>query len=72
MAEVEYCNRFLGIWNRISGYQLCRSFGYCSENSCLIAQQLMELYVKFVSKMNMKLDSAVWYLFLRQPGESMK
>jgi hypothetical protein len=34
-----------------------------------IAQQLMKLYVKFVSKRNMKLDNAVWHLFLRQPGE---
>ena len=28
--------------------------------------------MKFVSKRNTKLDNAVWHLFLRQPGESMK
>jgi hypothetical protein len=70
--KVEYWTSVLGIWNRIAGYQLWRSLSYCSENSCLIAQQLLELYVKFVSKRNMKLDNAVWHLFLRPPGESRK
>jgi hypothetical protein len=70
--KVKYWTMVSGIWNRIAGYQLWRSLCYCSENLCLIAQQLLELYVKFVSKRNMKLVNAVWHLFLRPPGESRK
>lgn len=52
LGSLEYEAELLTINSKLS-------LSYCSENSCLIVQQLQELYVKFVSKRHKKLDNAV-------------